>query len=110
MRLNSSTQPTSTSRSPRRGSRPVVSVSRTISRISRQEQKLESSPPPRHFSSLRQNVPDTLPHGIESMGGIHDEIGALAFFGIGRLPRQDRLKFLAGHIVAGQNPLPLDFR
>src|SRR6516162_6847760 len=111
MRLKSSIQPTSTSRSPRKGSRPVVSVSRTISRISL-ETKIsgESDPPPRHFNNLIQNVADTRPHGIKTMRSIHHEIGPLALLGIRQLPRKNSVELFAGHVFARQNSLALDFR
>src|SRR3981081_2467489 len=99
MRLRISTQPISTSRSPRKGSRPVVSVSRTISRIDDKPQRVkgsngESGSPLRHLNSLAENVPDSCTHRIESVRGIHHEIRAPAFFGIGQLPRQDGIELL----------------
>ena len=70
----------------------------------------ESDSPPRHLSSLVQNVPDLGAHGVEAVRGIHHEIGALALFGVGHLPRQDGVELFAGHVVARQNSLALDFR
>src|SRR5258705_260285 len=110
MRFKISTQPISTSRSLLSGSRPVVSVSRTISRISTTARNDESGSPPRHFNSLIENVPDSCAHGIESVGGIHHEIRAFAFFGVWQLPRQKGIEPFAGHAVARQDPLPLNFR
>src|SRR5690348_12302125 len=128
MRLNSSIQPTSTRRSPRRGSRPVVSVSRTISRIrSRQLQhdlekceavfrkdhaqskisRGESGPPPRHLNSLVENVADPRAHGIETVRGIHDEVGAPALFFIRYLPSQDGVEFFIVHRAPRQYALAL---
>src|SRR5664279_3826654 len=110
MRLKISTQPISTSRSPRNGSRPVVSVSRTISRMTTNRKSGESDSPLRHLNNLGQNVPDSDAHGVKTVRGIHYEIRAPAFFGIGRLSRQDRIKHLGGHGASGQNALALNFR
>src|ERR1700730_7991089 len=70
----------------------------------------ESGPSLRHLNSLFQDVPDSGPHRVEAVGGIHHEICALALFGIGQLPRQDGVELLYGHIIAGENPLTLNFR
>ena len=70
----------------------------------------ESGSPPRHLTSLIQDVPNSCAHRIEAMRGIHDEIGALALFGVGHLPRQNDIELFVGHVVARQNPLALDFR
>src|SRR5258706_13729217 len=110
MRLTISTQPISTSRSPRSGSRPVVSVSRTISRMNYTAENDESGSPPRHLNSLVQNVPDSQAHGVESIGCIHHEISAAAFFGVGQLPREDGIELFTGHVVARQDSLVLKFR
>src|SRR6266403_5345357 len=110
MRLKISMQPISTRRSPRKGSRPVVSVSRTISRMNLPEPVIsESGPPPRHLNNLGQNVLDPRAHGVETVGGIHHEIRTLALFGIGHLPRQDGIELFARHVVAGKNPFALNF-
>src|SRR5581483_6409 len=106
MRLNSSTQPTSTRRSPRRGSRPVVSVSRTISRMGSLPTSYgESGSPLRHLNDCGQNVLDLRAHGAESAGRIHDEIGALALFSVGHLPGEDGIEFFVIHGPARQHPL-----
>src|SRR4051794_37755143 len=111
MRLNISTQPISTRRSPRNGSRPVVSVSRIISRmVCSREPNGESGSPPRHFNSLGENVADSGAHGINAMRCIHHEIRAFAFFGVWQLPLQDGIEFFLGHVVAGENALALNFR
>src|SRR5262249_35531990 len=108
MRLNSSTQPTSTSRSPRKGSRPVVSVSRTISRISLGPGiSGESAPPPRHLNDLIQNVADTRPHGVKPVRSIHHEIGPLALLGVRQLPGEKSVELFTGHVFARQNSLAL---
>src|ERR1700722_270731 len=110
MRLKISTQPISTSRSPRSGSRPVVSVSRTISRIKFVPGSGESGSPLRHLSSLLQDVPDSCAYRLKAIGGIHHEIGAGTLFGVGQLPRENGVELFAGHIVARQDPLALNFR
>src|SRR5713226_2238694 len=110
MRLKISIQPISTSRSPRSGSRPVVSVSRTISRISYNRTNDESGSSLRHLSSLIQNVPDSGTHRVKAVRGIHHEIRTFALFGVGQLPRQDGVELFAGHVVARQDTLALNFR
>ena len=55
----------------------------------------ESGSPPRHLNSLFENVADSRPHRIEPVRGIHHEIGALALFGVGQLPRQDGVELSA---------------
>src|SRR6266849_5291439 len=110
MRLKISTQPISTSRSSRSGSRPVVSVSRTISRISYNRTFDESGTSLRHLSSLIQHVPDSRAHGVETVRGIHHEIRTFALFGVRQLPRHDRVELFPGHVVAGKDSLALNFR
>src|SRR6478609_5156998 len=105
MRLKISTQPISTSRSPRKGSRPVVSVSRTISRMRSKTGKSESGSSPRHLSSLIQDVADSRAYRVEPVRRIHHEIRALALFGVGQLPRQDGVELFIRHVVAGQDAL-----
>src|SRR6267154_5270748 len=107
MRLKISTQPISTSRSPRSGSRPVVSVSRTISRISCNRTYDESGSSLRHLSSLIENVPDSRTHRVEAVRSINHEIRTFALFGVGQLPGQDRLELFPGHVVALQDSLAL---
>src|SRR5260370_25728826 len=70
----------------------------------------ESGPSLRQLNSLFQDVPDSGPHRVEAIRGIHYEIRALALFGIRQLPRQDGIELFTGHIVAGENPLALNFR
>src|SRR6202021_4170042 len=110
MRLKISTQPISTSRSPRNGSRPVVSVSRTISRMSTHRRGGESGSALRHLNNLGQNVPDSAAHGVKTVRGIPHEIGALAFFGVRQLSHHDGLESLSGHGAPGEDALALDFR
>src|ERR1700732_1612007 len=100
MRLKISTQPISTRRSPRNGSRPVVSVSRMISRMEDGPEIDESGSSLRHLSSLVQNVPDSRPHRIKAVRGIHDKIRAFALFDVRQLARQDGAKPFDTHIVA----------
>src|SRR5437660_10960942 len=92
MRLNSSTQPISTTRSPVSGSRPVVSVSSTISRIERSGPRI--TPPARHSSDRAQNAMDLRPGGIEGARAIHYEMRAAAFFLVGGLLRVSRVELL----------------
>src|SRR5579872_5953850 len=117
MRLKISTQPISTSRSPRKGSRPVVSVSRTISRMEVREptrkderDEGESGSPGRQFSSLNQNVANSRADGIKTVRGIHHEMRPLSLLGVGHLPRQNAGELFLGHIGPRQNALALDFR
>src|SRR5580704_11879309 len=109
MRLKISTQPISTSRSPRNGSRPVVSVSSTISRINSCPGNDESGSPLRHLSSLLQNVPDPCAYRLKTIGCIHHEIGAGALFRVGQLPREDGVELFAGYVVTRQDSLALNF-
>src|SRR5580700_6705906 len=110
MRLKISTQPISTNRSPRNGSSPVVSVSRTISRMEYgAAEKGESGSPTLHFSSLIQNVANSRTHWIKTTRRIHYEMRAPSFFGVGHLPCQDRLKLFLGHVGASENSLALKF-
>src|SRR6201746_747230 len=110
MRVKISTQPISTSRSPRKGSSPVVSVSRMISRMRLKTGKSESGSPSRHFNSLVENVPNSCAHGVETVGGIHHEIGTPAFLRVRQLPSEDGVELFARHVVARQDALALDFR
>src|SRR5690606_18720253 len=95
MWLNSSTPPISTRRWPSEGSKPVVSVSRTISRI----------------GSVSGQFCDQVEHGgagliktqrLDHMGG------AGAFLGIRHLLGQDRLEMRLGHAGAGKDAGALD--
>src|SRR5215475_6636714 len=110
MRLNSSMQPTSTRRSPRIGSRPVVSVSRTISRMDWWLESGESGPPFRHFNNLGQDVLDLRADRIKPVRGIHDEIRALALLRIGHLPRNNGIELFGIHGAARQHPLALQIQ
>ena len=84
-------QPISTSRSPRSGSRPVVSVSRTISRMDLRNRRLgESGSPLRHLNDLGQNVADCRAHRVQSVRRIHHEIRACAFRHVAAAPEWRR--------------------
>src|SRR5271167_4664941 len=94
-------QPISTMRSPWKGSRPVVSVSKTISRIgfhsSRRLCGSESAVPPRHCSDRPQDVAHLGAGMIETLRAIHDIVRAPAFFRIRHLFGHDGVEFLFGH-------------
>src|SRR5215471_15310870 len=110
MRLKISTHPISTRRSPRRGSRPVVSVSRTISRMTQNALRSESASPLRHLNDLGQNVLDLRAHRIEPVRRIHHEIGALALFAVGHLLGDDGIELLLVHGAAGKHAFALKLR
>ena len=52
---------------------------------------------------------DRIARRSETSAGIDDEIGALALFGIGHLPGQDRLEFFRRHAWPRQHAFALDF-
>src|SRR5437660_1569973 len=114
MRLTSSMQPTSTSRCPWKGSSPVVSVSSTISRIPRLQpapkEKAESPAPFGHCSNGVENRTDLGAGGIEALRGIHDKIGAAAFFSVRHLLSEDRFELFHGHAGALERTHPLHLR
>src|SRR6185503_2098335 len=95
MRLSNSTQPSSTRRWPWFGSSPVVSVSRTISRMAS-----ESIPFRRHLSYLRENFTHLPARRLESLPAIHDEIGSRALFRVGQLLGGERGELLLAHARA----------
>src|ERR1700738_326946 len=105
MRLNSSMKPISTTRSPVSGSRPVVSVSSTISRIERSGPRITA--PARHSSNGAQNAMDLRPRGIEAARAIHHEMRSAAFFLVGRLLGEDRVELALAHVGAGEHALAL---
>src|SRR5712692_4678237 len=92
MQLMSSIQPISTTRWPRKGSRPVVSVSSTISRMVL----------PRAFGLREgsQNRSHLLARRREAAGRVDHEIGAFALFRIRHLLRDNGAKFLFRHARA----------
>src|SRR5258708_25952285 len=101
--VTSSMQPMPTSRSPCSGSRPVVWVSNTISRITsptpasglshRRGESLLS----RHFSDRVENVVHLGPGVIEALRAIHDKIRAGALFRLRHLLAYECGEFLFGH-------------
>src|SRR5579872_4097543 len=119
-------QPSSTSRWPWAGSRPVVSVSRTISRIlvyrcrrpreggdpviaalivltgcpPRGHDRYDSAPPFRHCSDTRQNITHLRARILETFRCIHHEIGAPALFGVRYLLGKNGGEFLFAHAGA----------
>src|SRR5579862_8696505 len=97
MRLSNSTQPSSTSRCPCAGSRPVVSVSRTISRMLF---LCDSMPSFRHLSNPAEDFTHLHAHRVESARGIHHEIGAGALFRVRHLLGENRRKFVLAHAGA----------
>src|SRR5690349_22192148 len=124
MRLNSSMQPISTTRSPVRGSRPVVSVSSTISRMCflRLAHDLfpktgahfsgscagpRITPSARHSSNSAQNAMNLRPGGIEAARAIHYEMGAAALFLVGGLLGENGIEFSLAHVGAGEHALAL---
>ncbi|CUX25466.1 hypothetical protein AGR7B_Cc270305 [Agrobacterium deltaense RV3] len=74
-------------------SRPVVSVSKMISRI--------------HLSGARlsgqflQNLSYLIPCRFDTISGIDDKIGTPALFGVGHLPGEDHFEFLFRHSRSG---------
>src|SRR4051812_27700284 len=100
MRLSSSTQPTSTIRSPLFGSRPVVSVSRTISRM-------DALFPIRWRRDNLQDITHLRTGVIETLRGIHHEIGTAAFFCVRYLLGDDGLELLFRHSGPRQSALTL---
>src|SRR4029078_4522141 len=103
MRLKISMQPTSISRSPFFGSRPVVSVSRTISRIMSLSPGYQSATPQTLVSVAADRLQfsdDRIDLGVAvfaGAGGVHNEIGARALFRLRNLPRHDSFEFGLRH-------------
>src|SRR5262245_28203820 len=122
MRLRISTQPTSISRSPRRASRPVVSVSRTISRsIAFPPNKTRTRWSSAGWASrpmlgiglaatALQRFDDFIDLGC-ALGNraarVHNEIGVRPLLTVMQLAGQDLLELLERHAGAGQNALAL---
>src|SRR5580693_10718503 len=90
----SSTQPISTTLWPSTGSRPVVSVSSTISRM------VLFLPAPLqcrdHGLHLRESM-------VETLVGLNHEMGFCTLFGIGHLTRQDMIELVRRHPGPRQN-------
>src|SRR5579872_4541125 len=113
MRLISSTQPTSTRRWPSSGSSPVVSVSRTISRIllvwvAGCLGAAESLATLAHFSDRLQDVAHLRAGMIEGLRTVHDKVGAGALVRIRHLLGEKRGKFLCRHARPLEGAAALD--
>src|ERR1700730_18448585 len=113
MWLTSSRQAISTIRWPSDGSRPVVSVSSTISRMLPPPPRCRGStapvapaataPPFKHSDDLGE-----APQGrAAAVTGRNDEIGAASLFGIRHLLCEDAGEPLGGHARPPQNPSAL---
>src|SRR5262245_29452052 len=100
-------QPTSTRRWPWTGSSPVVSVSRTISRM--MEACEESLSPYRHFSNTGENITHLITRGVKTLRRIHHEIRSRAFFRVRYLFRENRREFFFGHAWALEGAGALHF-
>src|ERR1700735_2954266 len=112
MRLRSSMQPISTRRWPWKGSRPVVSVSSTISRMEPlttplRDDRRESSAVA-HVSDCQQNVAHLGAGVIETLRTVEHEVGAPAFFRVRHLLPQQRGKFLLAHARPLEGALALE--
>src|SRR5262249_8102997 len=92
-------QPISTRRSPESGSSPVVSVSKTISRMI-VAARCESPAP--HCSDISQNVANLRSRVIESLRAVHDEIGTAPLLGIGHLLGEQCRKLFFRHSGAAE--------
>ena len=90
-------QPISTSRCPSAGLRPVVSVSRMISRISRRI-SFRAPPPGRAGSRVLRA------RRLKRTVGVDDHMRPAPFFPIGKLPRDNPLEARQCHACAGQRP------
>src|SRR5689334_3775194 len=97
--------PSSTSRWPWAGSRPVVSVSRTISRMLC---AVESVTPFWHFSYSRKNFTYLRTCRIESFRCIHDEIRAFSFFRVRHLVCRNPCQLLCSHAGTLENTRALN--
>src|SRR3954452_6927371 len=95
MRLTSSMQPISTRRCPCSGSRPVVSVSNTISRID--VLCCESASSSRHCSNCVKDSTHLGTGGVKALRRIHYEIGAPALLRVRHLLGKDDLKLFQRH-------------
>src|ERR1700758_1064892 len=105
-------QAISTIRCPLHGSRPVVSVSKTISRISPPPPLSVRTPaPPRDRQPLGAQESDDCPQPAQAQPstqtGRNDEVSTTTFLVIRHLIAQDSCEALARHAVAPQDPLTL---
>src|SRR5688572_5113453 len=118
MWLRSSRQPTSISRSPFRQSRPVVSVSRTISRTSPSESvraraQADRAAPLKKSGGERQGsqyIVDLSGSVGVTSARIHDEMRPSPLYAIRDLARQQRFELSRVHAWPGEDPSPLDRR
>src|SRR6185437_9494233 len=113
MRLNISMPPISIRRSPFLASRPVVSVSSTISRIAIFPRKTSAAPIAiEGFAAallkLSDDRIDLVVAVFDRSARVHNEIGARPLFGFGKLPGDDGFKFGCRHAGARQYALALD--
>src|SRR5665811_6032 len=102
-------QPTSTRRWPWLGSRPVVSVSRTISRMfcSLLQRARESPPPFWHCSNAGEDFTHLGAGVRETLRRIHHEIGAPPLFIIRHLVGHDGGELLLAHARPPEGALAL---
>ena len=112
-RSRSSIQPISISRSPVLGSKPVVSVSRTISRAMplngvfrrampvRPRGRVETRSVLRTVSTIRHLGPG----GLDARAGVDDEIGAAAFFRVRASGARGWLRTARASCPDGQGPV-----
>src|ERR1700733_13214618 len=98
-------QPISTTRSPEAGSSPVVSVSKTISRIRSSLPRLDLSPA--QSSDCAQQGPHLNRRRFMTAAGVDDEVGPSPLLRVGRLLGQYGRKFLRRHARTLQDPLLL---
>src|SRR5688572_11717144 len=92
-------QPISTMRSPPAGDRPVVSVSKTISRMAPLNTRFEAE-----TSEDRIDLATGL---LEAARRIDHIIGPLPLLAVGHLAGEDMVEFLFGHSRSGQHSLAL---
>src|SRR6188472_1204267 len=100
-------QPISTSGSPVEWSRPVVSVSKTISRIARisDARRWRASSAGKLVHQGRNR-----PLGFRrARAGVDQVVGPLALLGVGQLQREDLLEARGGHPRAREYPRALHF-
>src|SRR6516164_4322295 len=97
MRLSNSMQPISTKRCPCTGSRPVVSVSRTISRIKVSFAGESILSPFHHCANALENITHLRASVLETFRGIHYKIGARALLSVGNLVGHNGGELLLTH-------------
>src|SRR3954452_20151966 len=106
--LTSSTQPISMMRSPAAGSVPVVSVSRTISRM---RVLSEAGDPARHMTRTAGEGPKNIANlalgGREAAARVHKEMRPGPLLLVRHLLRPDRIQHLGREAGAGEHPGPL---